>query len=757
MGRVTIFRLEITDQANEVSLFSAFSGQRGQRSGSGSDGTVAVVTASDAARRLELLDDFEQAGIGWIWATDAEGRLIYMSENAATRLGQPVDILLGQSLSDLFEVDPENPTAKSDRPLKFQLAAHKKIADLVVRFINGKTRSAPDQTWWLISGHPKLDADGQFLGFRGSAKDVTVEYERQLADSLLAEYDSLTGMANRHRMTRRLDTTLAAFKEAKRSCALVMLDLDRFKQVNDTMGHPAGDTLLKMVGERLASIVGKRGEIGRLGGDEFQIILPDIEDRGALGELASKIVQFVSQPYPIDDKHAVIGTSIGVAIAPYDGLDREELVRNADLALYAAKNGGRGQFRFYSDDLKDEAADRQTLLDELRNALENEELALHYQPVVRVSDNVVVGCEALMRWDHPERGSIPPSTFIPLAEESNLINRLGEWALRYACIEAAHWPGAVRVAVNVSAVQFTDDQFVDIVADALSKSGLEPSRLELELTESIFLNDSETTDSVFSRLKQLGVSLALDDFGTGFSSLSYLRSAPFDKLKVDRSFVDSCTTKDHNSIKIIAAIIGLAEALGMDTTVEGVEAFDQLELVCSKGAKYVQGWLYAKAIPNSELVERMEAGEFCIVPNGPDRFRPERRTMFRRIGIIHDDHRYEAIIRDLSIVGARIEGLLGVTQGEQMVLDLGKGQLVVATVTRTTERDFGVEFETPLVNDGAGGLCTRHRVSPYALAAAGMPLAALGSSSIAIFPRSEAPKSPPKFVEVAVSAGARAA
>ena len=740
-----------------VSIFNAFGGHRGQRSGNGSEDSVAVVTARDATRRLELLDDFEQAGIGWIWATDAQGRLIYMSENAATRLGQPVNALLAQSLSDLFEVDPENPTAKSDRPLKFQLAAHKKIADLVVRFINGKPRNAPDQTWWMISGHPKMDGEGNFLGFRGSAKDVTVEYERQLADTLLAEYDSLTGLANRHRMTRRLDATLAAFKEAKRSCALVMLDLDRFKQVNDTMGHPAGDALLKMVAERLTSVVGKRGEIGRLGGDEFQILLPDIEDRGILGELAGKIVQYVSQPYPIEDKHAVIGVSIGVAIAPYDGLDREELVRNADLALYAAKNSGRGQYRFYSDDLKDEAAERQLLLDDLRLALENDELSLHYQPVVRVSDNIVVGCEALMRWDNPDRGSIPPSTFIPLAEESNLINQLGEWALRRACLEASQWPGAVRVAVNVSAVQFTNERFVDIVAEALADTGLDPSRLELELTESIFLNDSETTDSVFRRLKQLGVSLALDDFGTGFSSLSYLRSAPFDKLKVDRSFVDSCTTKDHNSIKIIAAIMGLAEALGMETTVEGVEAFDQLELVCAKGAKYVQGWLYARALPHAELVDRMQSGAFQIAPNGPDRFRPERRTMFRRIGIIHDDHRYEAIIRDLSTVGARIEGLLGVGRGEQMVLDLGKGQLVVATVTRTTERDFGVEFETPLVSDGAGGLCTRHRVSPYALAAAGMPLAALGTSSVAIFPRSEGPKTPPKFVEVAVSAGARAA
>ncbi|MEQ1687971.1 MAG: EAL domain-containing protein [Sphingopyxis sp.] len=713
---------------------------------------MAVIKPGDSARRLELLDDFEQAGIGWIWATDQQGRLIYISENAATQLGHSADTLLARSLSDLFEVDQDNPGAKSDRPLKFVLAANKTITDLIVRFAEGKTRSAANQIWWMLSGHPKYDASGNFVGYRGSAKDVSIDYERKLADSHMAEYDSLTGLANRHRMTRRLDATLSAFKLAKRSCALMMLDLDRFKNVNDTLGHPAGDALLKQVAQRLTNVIGARGEIGRLGGDEFQVILPDIEDRGSLGEMAGKIIQLLSQPYLIDGKHAVIGASVGVAIAPYDGLDREELTGNADLALYAAKNGGRGQFRFYADDLKDEAAERQLMVDELREALQQGELEIHYQPVVRATDNVVVGCEALMRWNHPERGPVSPALFIPLAEESNLINQLGEWALQRACCDAAQWPDTVRVAVNVSAVQFTSDRFMTVVADALEYSGLNPSRLELELTESVFLNDSETTEELFGQLKKLGVLIALDDFGTGFSSLSYLRSAPFDKLKVDRSFVDSCTQKDHNSLKIIAAVIGLADALGMETTVEGVEAFDQLELVCSKGAKYVQGWLYSKALPLDELLALMQSGAFKITPKGPDHYRPERRSVFRRIGIIHEDHRYEAIVRDLSIMGARIEGLLGVARGEQFVLDLGKGQLVVATVSRVGESDFGVEFETALVSDGAGGLCTRHRISPYALAAAGMPLSALSGGGTVMPPHtSDGPASKPKFMEVSVA------
>jgi diguanylate cyclase (GGDEF)-like protein len=710
-----------------------------------------VITAADSARRLEVLDDFEQAGIGWIWATDSENRLIYISESAAEKLGRPAGDLLGEPLIQLFETDPDNPEERSDRPLKFQLSARNKLTDFVLRFAQQERSGNGRASWWSFSGHPKFDAEGKFRGYRGSAKDVTVEYERKLEDSRLAEYDSLTGLANRHRMTRRLESTLAAYKSAKRSCALMMLDLDRFKQVNDTMGHPAGDELLRQVAERLRNIIGDRGEIGRLGGDEFQVILPDLDDRGKLGALASQIIQIVCQPYPIEGKRAIIGTSIGIAVAPYDGLDKDEMVRASDLALYAAKNGGRGQFRFYSADLRDEEEERTHLLDDLREALEADQLELHYQPVVRTADNMVVGFEALMRWEHEERGSVSPMVFIPAAEEGNLINLIGEWALREACQAALNWPQSVRVAVNVSAVQFANAGFPEIVTNVLADTGLAPDRLELELTESVFMGDSDTVDATFDTLKSLGVRMALDDFGTGYSSLSYLRSAPFDKIKVDKSFVDSCTQKDQNSAKIIAAIIGLSEALGMETTVEGVEAFDQLDLVISKGGRFVQGWIYSKALRTAEIEARMGSGEFKIEPDGPEIHRPERRSVFRRIGVIHDDHRYEVVMRDLSKTGAKVEGLLGVPVGTGLVLDLGGGQLAVGTVNRSEDATIAVEFETPLVSDGAGGLCTRHRVSPYALAAAGMPLASLPQGSYPIEQIQQgAPKGPPQFMQVTV-------
>jgi diguanylate cyclase (GGDEF)-like protein len=699
-------------------------------------GSVAVIGPGDVTRRLEVLDDFEQAGIGWLWATDAQLRLIYMSENAAVKLGRPIGELLAQPLISLFEADSENINGRTNRPLVFQLNARNRIIDQTVRFALGGPQGNTRQTWWSISGHPKFDTSGKFAGYRGSAKDITVEYERYLVDSRLAEFDSLTGLANRHRMDQKLESTLAAYKAVRRSCTLVMLDLDRFKHVNDTLGHQAGDELLRQVARRLERVVGSRGEIGRLGGDEFQLILPDLDDRGKLGELAGKIIQIVSQPYSIDDKRATIGTSIGIAISPYDGIEKLDLVHNADLALYAAKNGGRGQFRFYSADLKDEAEERSLLEEGLRDALARGELELHYQPVVRTKDNMIVTFEALMRWNHPERGPISPVVFVPIAEESDLINQLGAWALNRACQDAMAWPRSVRVAVNVSAAQFAHSDLIDVVTAALQNSGLEPERLELELTESVFMGDGDTVDDIFRALKELGIRLALDDFGTGYSSLSYLRAAPFDKIKVDRTFVDDCTQNDHNSAKIIAAIIGLSDALGMETTVEGVEAFDQLEIVKSMGARFIQGWIYARAMTQDIVIKRMASGDLRIEPDGPDRHRPERRSVFRRIGVIHGDHRYEALMRNLSKTGALIDGLLGVPEGAGLVLDLGGGQLVVCNVIRTQDAMIAVEFETPLVSDGAGGLCTRHRISPYILASVSL------SSD-------DSPKSKPQFIQVA--------
>lgn len=691
-------------------------------------GVPGAPDADLAALRLAVFTDIERAASGWFWATDPAGHLSYISPAACERFGVSGQQLLGEPFTGLFETDPDNPGERSDRPLQFQLGAHSRLCDVTVRLVPVRCGPGARPAWWALSGSPKLDEHGTFLGYRGGARDITQEYERRIEDSRLAEFDSLTGLSNRHRISRRFDQMLAAFRGGGRPATLMMLDLDRFKHVNDTLGHPAGDELLRQVALRLTKVVGDRGEIGRPGGDEFQILLPDLEDRGKLGELANKIIALISQPYRIDDNHVAIGVSVGMAIAPFDGTEREDVVRAADLALYAAKHGGRGQFRFYSTDLKDEKEERRQLEDALREAIasvdtapdnwEKPQLRVLYQPVVRTEDHGIVGFEALMRWEHPTRGAISPSVFIPLAEETGLILQLGEWVLRRALRDAADWPHAVRVAVNVSAIQFAHPDFPGVVADVLGNHGFDPDRLELELTESVFMGDGDATDAAFKALKLLGVRLALDDFGTGYSSLSYLRSAPFDKLKVDRSFVESCMLTDQNSAKIIAAIIGLADALGMETTVEGVEAFDQRELVCAKGARYIQGFLYSPPLDQAVVLELMQSDALRIMPDGPERHRPERRSVYRRIGVIHADHRYDALLRNLSATGGRIEGLVGVPVGTGLVLDLGTGQLAVVTVSRSDDAMIGVEFETPLVNDGAGGLVTRHRASAYALSAA---------------------------------------
>ncbi|KLI63082.1 putative bifunctional diguanylate cyclase/phosphodiesterase [Aurantiacibacter marinus] len=716
-------------------------------------GTSRVISADDTVRRLEILDDFEQTGISWIWATDKDDHLIYFSPSADGELDEGVGQLVDHPLIELFEIDPEN-GERSDRPLNFQLKMRNKIVELPVRLIKEAAQKSGAERWWALSGHPKFDEGGKFLGYRGSAKNITTAYQRQREDSRLAEYDSLTGLANRHRMNRKLESTLSAFRSAKRSCALMMLDLDKFKQVNDMMGHQAGDDLLRQVADRLTAIIGSKAEIGRLGGDEFQIILLDEDDRGRLGDLADKIIQMLTSPYQIDGKRAIIGASVGISVAPYDGIEADEIIHNADLALYAAKNSGRGTYRFYSADLKDVEQERQLLLDDLREALANGQLQMHYQPVVRTKDHAVVGFEALMRWEHPERGHVSPGVFIPAAEETDLINQLGQWALQQSCRDALEWPENIRLAVNVSAKQFCNKGFPAVVTQVLAETGITPDRLELELTETVFMGDTDATTATFKTLKKIGVRLALDDFGTGYSSLSYLRNAPFDKIKVDKSFVDTCTQKNENSAKIITAIIGLSEALGMEVTVEGVEAFDQFHLVCEKGAKYIQGWIYSKARPQAEILGQIASGGFLIEPAGPETYRPERRSVFRRIGIIHEDHRYDAVMRDLSQTGSRIEGLVGVPLGAGLVLDLGGGQLVVSRVRRTQDAMIGVEFEEPLVSDGAGGLVTRHRVSPYALAAAGMPLAALPPGNYPLqIGDADKPRSTPQFLQVSVQRG----
>jgi len=711
--------------------------------GAGDEAWQGPQSTIERQQALLLLQDYEASGQGWFWSTDAQGRVTYISDCVTQKLERPHAEALGQPFHSLFILERDEDDMV-ERTLPLILSTRKTFSELSVR-----AACDNEEVWWSISGRPQYDEAGEFVGFRGNGSDVTASRRTQKDAARLAMYDSLTGLSNRHRMAQRLTATLQAYQAAKRSCTLLMMDLDRFKAVNDTLGHQAGDELLKQVAQRLRQVMKEPGaEIGRLGGDEFQIMLPDIDDRGRLGEIAKTLISMVSQPYSVDGARCVIGASVGIAIAPYDGIGSEELVRNADLALYAAKGGGRGQFRFYANDLHREAERRRRIEEDLRDALPKDQMWLAYQPVVSCADNKVVAFEALLRWAHPELGDVSPALFVPIAEECNLISAYGDWALRKACEEAAQWPGNVRVAVNVSTTQFGNPNFLGSVTQALANSGLEPERLELELTESIFLGDDADVAKTFNSLKMLGVRLALDDFGTGYSSLGYLRKVAFDKIKIDRGFIEGVTEPNSRNAAIVKSVVCLAEGLAMDTTAEGVEAHDELNRMRELGIKTIQGFIYSKPVSGEEVREAMQNGEWTIEPSGPDRYRTDRRTVLLKVGLIHEDHRYDATMRNLSKSGALIEGLIDVPQGTQFVVDFGEGQLAVATVRRTAGTMQGLEVEVPLVDDGAGGLCTRHRVSPYMLAQAGMPLAALPPGQYPLTGQGPAGFSLPRFAHI---------
>jgi len=695
-----------------------------------------------------ILADVERLGVGLFWATDAQDTLIFLSSRALHDFESAGESPLGQPLTAFFHDTEALPGSGSQRALGFKCRSRARINDHLVEVRVPKPGSTDTQSrWWRLAGRPLNDSKGRFLGYRGSAVDITAQYLQEMEAALQSQVDELTGLANRRRIGERLGTILAAFRQAQRSCALMMLDLDRFKQVNDTMGHHAGDDLLQQVARRLVAILGERCEIGRLGGDEFQILLPDMDDRGALSDLAQRIVHELSQPYQISGKRANIGASIGIAIAPYDGLDAGELTHAADMALYAAKET-RGSFRFFTSGLNAAARQAAQLVADLREAAETGKIEVVYQPVVDPVTSEVKVFEALLRWDHPDHGPISPAIFIPLAEEHDLILMLGEMALNQACRDALRWPESISVAVNVSAKQFMKPDFHRKVATALEISGLSPPRLELEITENIFAGDHGNITGMIEALHKLGVRLVLDDFGTGYSSLGYLKHGHFDKIKIDQSFVHGCTASGDTNPAIITAIVALAKALGITTVAEGVEAMDELALVRERGADLVQGFIYASAMTQAEVLARFAEGGIHCPPAGPPRYRSERITILRKVGLIHEDHYYDVLLRNLSKTGARIAGLAGVPVGTEVVLDLGHGQLVVSTVVNSTESSQGLKFETSLISDGSGGFMTRHRISPYALAEAGIPLAALGAGSAALAQWRESQRGAPKFVQL---------
>lgn len=645
-------------------------------------------------RYEDILRDYEETGQGWFWETDRRGLLTYVSPIVGDVVGEHHENLVGRPFVDLFDLADKS--SKSVRGLAFHISARSSFHELAF-----PVAAADEERWWSISGRPVYDEFQNFVGFRGSGTDLTERRRTQESASRLALYDSLTGLANRFQIMQTLGKILSSPQEVQRECSIFLLDLDRFKQVNDTLGHPVGDALLKQVAQRLERVVGDKGKVGRLGGDEFTIIVPGRADRHALGELSHDIIYALSQAYSVEGHKIAIGASIGIATAPNDGNSSDALIRNADLALYASKNGGRGRYHFYSDNLLSAAEERADLERALRSAIEEGGLELHYQPIVHTATERITGFEALLRWHHTTMGWVPPATFIPIAEDAGLISTIGDWAIRTACQDMVSWPTGVRCAVNVSPLQLSNPQFPAVLTQALAQSGIAPDRLELEITESAFLNDGPGTDALFVALKSIGVRLALDDFGTGYSAFAYLEKIPFDKIKIDQRFIRSATQAGSKNGAMIAAITTLAENLGIDTTAEGVETMDELDLVRLHGCSHIQGHIYEKPLSGPKALLRLQAG-LSAVAVGPRAARAPRQSVLRKVVLEHDGEIYDGSIRNISARGVMIEGLWNVPEGTVFQVALSEFYTVIATCRWSEGGRIGAEFSAPLKRDADG-------------------------------------------------------
>ncbi|MGK2910895.1 MAG: putative bifunctional diguanylate cyclase/phosphodiesterase [Sphingobium sp.] len=560
-------------------------------------------TSTELAEKSEvvslLLREYEDSGADWLWQTDSARRINGVSSRFAAILGvKPAD-LEGRPLVQILsgsQWESGNFSAEL-RLVAERLKRRESFSNIVLPVeIEGSTR------WWELSASPRLDENGSFMGFRGVCSDVTEQRRSSDKIAQLARFDALTNLPNRLQLSDALTSALEVVAKWHGRCAFLMIDLDRFKSVNDTLGHQVGDKLLEQVAMRLQKACGMNEICGRIGGDEFAVVMREVTEVYRIEQFSNDIIDALSRPYEVDQHTLYIGASVGSAMAPRDGRTTETLIRSADLAMYRAKDEGGGMHCQYEPRLHIHAEERRTLEVALREALEKDQLNVVYQPVVNAVTGAIEGFESLVRWTHPELGAISPAKFIPVAEDARLIAPIGEWVLRTACQEAMNWPHDVRIAVNVSAEQLHNPHFVACVVSALAQSGLGPHRLELEVTESVFMREGTMATQILEQLLSLGVRLSLDDFGTGYSSLGYLSRTRFNTIKIDRSFVVDAARNVPESLAIIRAVVALANSLGMTTTAEGVETQAEVDMVNSLGCTKIQGFYFGRPMPASDAL-----------------------------------------------------------------------------------------------------------------------------------------------------------
>ncbi len=541
-----------------------------------------------------LLRDFEKHSSDWLWETAPDGQFLRPSERFCEVSSRSKSRILELDIKSLFTHDDSaaHPSVdvmlgSMDRQVSFN--------DLQVPI-----KLKGDLHWWSMTGTPNFDENGNFSGYHGVGSDITLQKKSDERISFLAHNDALTSLLNRAHFTELLHQNVTRLERYGAQFALMFLDLDHFKAVNDTFGHPMGDKLLVEVAARLRSIVPQGAFAARLGGDEFAILIPKSVSIEDMEGLAHQVLKAIVEPFEFDGEKMSVGVSIGMAIAPRHGTRPDQLLRNVDLALYRAKEGGRNSYKVFEAGMDSQARERRALEFDLKFALENRELELFYQPLMGTEENAAVGFEALLRWNHPIRGRISPAEFVPIAENTGLIKSIGEWVIREACRKAASWPSHLTVAVNLSAPQFDKDRIVDVVTSALAETGLAPHRLELEITESLLIDRPDEVLGTLMRLKEIGVSIAMDDFGTGYSSLSYLLKFPFDKIKIDKSFI-SAIDEDKAARDVLRTIGSLGKTLGIRITAEGVETQEQVNFLRAIACDQLQGYFFAKPLRADDI------------------------------------------------------------------------------------------------------------------------------------------------------------
>jgi diguanylate cyclase (GGDEF)-like protein len=549
-----------------------------------------------------LLNDFEENASDWLWETDRQGRLRHVSVRLAETLQRLPEQLQWQPLVDIlrFSCVSAGPALTAAEAALFQRMAALLQGEAAFRDVVVPAWVQGSRGWWSLSGKPLRNEAGEVIGWRGVGTDVTARRSREVEIDRLAHQDALTGVANRHQFGLSLAEYFPA-GNAPAPCMLVIIDLDNFKTVNDTLGHPVGDQLLREVARRLAAALGTGDLLARLGGDEFAVIVPGMRDSAQALQTGQRLLQAIAQPLVLAQQRIAVQGSLGLALAPQDASSADQLLKASDMALYAAKAAGRNRVCLFDPVMAQRTLAKHQLLGDLKDGLQRQEFVLHYQPLMDLQSGVLRGFEALLRWQHPQRGLVAPLEFIAQAEESGLMVPLGAWVMQQACRDAALWPASLYVAVNLSGVQFASPDLLPTVRDALASSGLRARRLEIEITETTLMQGSSATQDTLQALRGMGVQLALDDFGTGYSSLSYLRMFSLDKIKIDRSFISTLDVEAQagagaasGAQAIVLAILQLAHALNLRTTAEGVETVAQRELLKSMGCDQSQGFLTAR-------------------------------------------------------------------------------------------------------------------------------------------------------------------